>query len=154
MKFGAFWAFIICKAVNSYGIPFFYKMFEGRIFECCHHTLSFSLLISLFPYYCKIFFEVYIFHLQTWKAFFFHLPDSKFLLAAKLSLCQIVNYYSISNTVLRWAKDKVFAAATPHVELLHFSVQGKVLWVKAFSLFYFKTCSDSAITFRLWLNVL
>ena len=118
--------------------------------------------------------EVYIFHLQTWKASFFSfflfflffffmafvcssgllLPDSKFLLAAKLSTCQIVNYYSISQTFWRWAQAKVFAAGTPHVELLYFSVLDKVLWVKCFSLFYFKTCSDTIIILRLWLNVI
>ena len=38
-------AFIICKVVNSHDIPFFYNTFEGRIFGCCHHTLSISPLL-------------------------------------------------------------------------------------------------------------
>ena len=82
------------------------------------------------------------------------LPDSKFLLVAKLSVCQMVNYYSISQTFWRWAQGKLFATATPHLELLHFSVLDKVLWVKCFSLFYFKTCSGTGIILRLWLNIL
>ena len=43
------------------------------------------------------------------------LPDSKFLVAAKLSVCRIVNYYSISQTFLRSAQGKVFAGGTLHV---------------------------------------
>ena len=58
MKSGVFWAFIICKAVNNHGITFFNNMFEGRIFECCHHTLISPLLSGLML-------EIYIFHLQT-----------------------------------------------------------------------------------------
>ena len=117
------------------------------------------------------YFEVYIFHLVTWTFFFFFftaafvcssgllLPDSKFLLAAKLSVYQIVNYYSISQTFLRWAQDEVFAASTPHVELLYFSVKNifnyfSTIMGTNFPFFYFKTYSDTGIILHLWLNVL
>ena len=38
--------FIIYKVVNSPGIPFSYNRFEGRLFECYHHTLLFCILLS------------------------------------------------------------------------------------------------------------
>ena len=159
MKPRVFRVFIICKAVNSHGILFFYNMFEGRIFECCNHTLSISpLLFGLMRDILR-----FIFFICRLEKFFFFftafvcslgllLPDSKFLLAAKLSVWQIVNYYSINQTFWRWAQSKVFATSTPHVELLHFSVLDKVLWVKFFSNFCCKTCSDTGIILRLWLN--
>ena len=34
------------QQLNSHGSPFFYHMFESRIFECYHHTLSISPLPS------------------------------------------------------------------------------------------------------------
>ena len=98
------------------------------------------------------YFVVYIFHIQTWKAFFLRLfffslglllPDSTILLAQNLSVSQnseSQNYYS---GIWRWAQGKVFVAGTPHMKLLHFSVLDKVFWVKRFSLF--KTCSDTGI---------
>ena len=95
MNSGVFWAFITCKAVNTHGIPFFYNMFKGRIFKYCHHTINFPIVLRTNARY----FEGYIFHLQTWTFFFLAfvcslgllLPDSKFLLAAELSVCQIMN---------------------------------------------------------------
>ena len=96
----------------------------------------------------------FIFSFADIKSFFFFfftafvcslgllLPDSTILLAAKLSVCQNSEF---TQTFGKWAQGNVFAAGTTHVELLHFSVLGKVLWVKCLSLFYFKTCSDTKI---------
>ena len=58
------------------------------------------------------------------------LPDSTICHYVK-----IVNYYS---GIWRWAQGTIFAAGTPHVKLLNFSVLDKVLWVKCFSLFISK----------------
>ena len=126
----------------------------GRIFECRHHTLSISPLFSglmrdilrfiffmwryeklLFFFLSRLLFPVRVFYCLILS----------FLLAAKLSVCQIVNYYSTSQTFWRWVQGKVFATGTHHVELLQFSVLGKVLWVKCFSLFYFKVCTNAGI---------
>ena len=120
------------------------------------HSVNFPIALRTNARY----FEVYIFHLKIWKAFFFFLSRLlfpvwvcyclilSFLLAAKLSVCQIENYYSTSQTYWRWAQGKVFATGTHHVELIQFSVLDKVLWVKCFSLFYFKTCSNTVIILR------
>ena len=156
-KSGAFWAFVKCKAVNSHGITFFYNMFEGRIFKCCHHTPSISPLLSgLMRDILRFIFFIWRYE----KLFFFFLSRLlfpvrvcyclilSFLLAAKLSVCQIENYYSTSQTYWRWAQGKVFATGTHHVELIQFSVLDKVLWVKCFSFFYFKTCSNTGIILR------
>ena len=72
--------------------------FEGKIFECCHHTLSFSPLLSglmrgILRFICFIFrHEKLLFFFFFFTAFVYSLglllPDSTILLAAKFSVCQ------------------------------------------------------------------
>ena len=117
-------------------------MFEDRIFECCHRTLSiFALLSGLMRGTLRFVFSICRHEKLLFLTAFvcslgLLLPDFTILLVVQLSVCQ-------NSTLLHRhpggeAQGSVFAAGTPHAELLHFSMLDKVLWVKCFSLFISK----------------
>ena len=123
--------------MNSHGIPFFYNRFEVRLFECCHHTLWISTLLSglmrgilrFIFFICRH--EKFSLFLRTFVCISgLLLPDSTILLAvtfAKIcTVCQNSELLLRYSDILRWAQGRVF---TPYVKLLHFSVLGKVLCV-------------------------
>ena len=118
-------------------------MFEGRIFKCCYHTLLISPLLSGLR---RDILRFTFFICRHRKPFF-----SRLLFAVRVYYCLILSFcwlqgcpydkYWIITLLIRHSRGEhkvVFVASTPHVELLHFSVLDKLLWVKCFSLCYSK----------------
>ena len=131
---------MIYKVVNSHGISFFYNRFEGRIFECCHYTLSISTFLpGLMGGIWRFIFFICTYENPFFTAFICSSdllqPDSTICWLLSYQYDKILNYYS---DIYRWAQGKVFAVGTTHVKLLHFYVLHKVLCVKCFSLFISK----------------
>ena len=127
--------------------------FEGRIFECCYHTLSISPLLSgLMRGILR-----FMFHFQTWKASFFFSFSFFFLrLLFTVWVCyclilrfrwlqsfqyaKIVNYYSALLEVN--TKQRICSRHTPRGTPTFFCARHGFL-DKMFFNFYFKTWSDN-----------